>query len=612
MLYFKQISLSSPDNLDYNLPLKKFFCACLRSEHWSQLLGLLVQGDCDSIHKIEPKLKGHDSELLINSISQSLKEFLNSLEIEKGQIPPEIPQELPKGRKTFVVGDFKSPENFKKYKFLSLTLADFVSDINDFALYPGFPDKEKGFDPAEENTHFLGRFMQWIIEYKQAPPVPVPVAAPLSKRELQAKRGGVPPSRGGASVRGRTPGIPAGPGRVSVGAFLVRDRASSTPSSRGGKAPVVSPASRTKPPITPPKASSSTALRGARPSVPGRQGSSGPSSITSSANITPLKKAALVHLQPDDEMEGAPSSEVSVKLPLILAKPVSTTLTHFGDNYQIDVTYSNGNKLSIFPSIQELGAGSLSRAFRAPISFNERQVDPEAYAVKELNLTPVSSVLKYLILEGDAWVISDDQAKQLYLKSAEYQKHFDLECEIGARLGGCDNGVRIFAKTGTYSYPLCHSNGKPICVKKDGILIPVLGQKIAAVMSFHSGVTLSEWVKANSNSPNLIVGLTRLLETLKQVHAQGVVHGDLHAGNVLVADTPDGPRVSLVDLGSAGFIGEFPLNSRISLARESVYVSGMILPYNAAQDTFSFALLALMLLSNGPSWVNGGQSIWAP
>ena len=81
--------------------------------------------------------------------------------------------------------------------------------------------------------------------------------------------------------------------------------------------------------------------------------------------------------------------------------------------------------------------------------------------------------------------------------------------------------------------------------------------RLALVLDLISGGVLREVIRQRGRLvPREVVGVLRVvLHALAELHARGITHGDLSAGNVLIA--PDG-RAVLGDLGSARLTGEVP------------------------------------------------------
>ncbi len=69
------------------------------------------------------------------------------------------------------------------------------------------------------------------------------------------------------------------------------------------------------------------------------------------------------------------------------------------------------------------------------------------------------------------------------------------------------------------------------------------------VMKFIRGVTLAEYVKANKTEPQELINMSRdLIDSLIQIHEQGILHRDISPSNIMVEE--DGTFV-LIDFGAA-------------------------------------------------------------
>ncbi len=86
-----------------------------------------------------------------------------------------------------------------------------------------------------------------------------------------------------------------------------------------------------------------------------------------------------------------------------------------------------------------------------------------------------------------------------------------------------------------------------------GWLPPARDGVAALILELRAGMPLNQALAARNNVPSLGYHLlAQALAALQAIHAAGVVHGDLHAGNLLVDDAG---RLSLLDLGLAAPIG---------------------------------------------------------
>lgn len=112
------------------------------------------------------------------------------------------------------------------------------------------------------------------------------------------------------------------------------------------------------------------------------------------------------------------------------------------------------------------------------------------------------------------------------------------------------------------------------------------------------GVELDEWLRYSGSAisrARLFRVLSQLAAALDYLHAQGIVHGDLKPGNVMV-DAFASDRVTLIDFGLAFNEGE-------GLDRRGSGTPGYLAPEQqrgercgAAADRFALAALALELL----------------
>ena len=81
-----------------------------------------------------------------------------------------------------------------------------------------------------------------------------------------------------------------------------------------------------------------------------------------------------------------------------------------------------------------------------------------------------------------------------------------------------------------------------------------VGPKCLVTEGIEGVKSLQDYVLENKNklSFKAKIGIVRLLaELLKKLHKKGVYHGDLHAGNILVQDGVNGPKLFLTDLHRA-------------------------------------------------------------
>lgn len=127
------------------------------------------------------------------------------------------------------------------------------------------------------------------------------------------------------------------------------------------------------------------------------------------------------------------------------------------------------------------------------------------------------------------------------------------------------------------------------------------GRALALVLTRRPGVPLDLALRAQPAGDLLIIGAA-LLRGLAVLHAQGWVHGDLHAGNVLVDAAPAGLEVTLLDLGLADRIGQ-PIRGpgRLDCAAPDRLRGGLADPRD---DLFSLAAALWLAWLGTPAWPN--------
>jgi serine/threonine protein kinase len=94
---------------------------------------------------------------------------------------------------------------------------------------------------------------------------------------------------------------------------------------------------------------------------------------------------------------------------------------------------------------------------------------------------------------------------------------------------------------------------------------------------------------------------TQLADALDYAHERGVYHRNLKPSNVLIADTPDGPRVKVTDFGMDAVHGDTP-SARLSIARRSGALpflppeAAASAPWTPAADLYMAVALILQAL----------------
>lgn len=74
-----------------------------------------------------------------------------------------------------------------------------------------------------------------------------------------------------------------------------------------------------------------------------------------------------------------------------------------------------------------------------------------------------------------------------------------------------------------------------------------------AVYQFIDGITLKEWLEQEHSNYEKLDLCKTILDSIKHYQKQGVIHGDLHTGNILI--TPKG-EISIIDFGTSLFSRE--------------------------------------------------------
>jgi serine/threonine protein kinase len=129
-------------------------------------------------------------------------------------------------------------------------------------------------------------------------------------------------------------------------------------------------------------------------------------------------------------------------------------------------------------------------------------------------------------------------------------------------------------------------------------------------MQFVAGRTLKAWMQTPRDHAEALGVIGACCEALEYAHSSGILHGDLKATNVLVAD--DG-AVKLIDFGAAQISGSYvAAASDPSIAVTPLYASPQILAGKSAErrdDVYSLACLSYGILSAGLHPFGGHPSL---
>lgn len=74
------------------------------------------------------------------------------------------------------------------------------------------------------------------------------------------------------------------------------------------------------------------------------------------------------------------------------------------------------------------------------------------------------------------------------------------------------------------------------------------------VMPYAQGISLGEWIDQQASHPNLLTNLhlaVQIIQLIADTHALGLVHGDIHPGNFIVAERRGVHFVTLIDWDNA-------------------------------------------------------------
>jgi serine/threonine protein kinase len=152
-----------------------------------------------------------------------------------------------------------------------------------------------------------------------------------------------------------------------------------------------------------------------------------------------------------------------------------------------------------------------------------------------------------------------------------------------------------------FSYPIIHCYG----ISQDPIT-----KNYVIVMDYINGGNMRQYLQSNYNNLSFKDKLSKLFhiaEGLKQIHEKGLVHRDLHSGNILnggliVGSMTDGTSY-ITDLGlckPAHEVNDDQLFGVVSyLAPELLSKEEKKpVPYTYKSDIYSFGIIAYELLAN--------------
>uniref|UniRef100_UPI004047B47B CFI-box-CTERM domain-containing protein n=1 Tax=Rheinheimera sp. TaxID=1869214 RepID=UPI004047B47B len=125
--------------------------------------------------------------------------------------------------------------------------------------------------------------------------------------------------------------------------------------------------------------------------------------------------------------------------------------------------------------------------------------------------------------------------------------------------------------------------------------VRVAGKSFPIVkMAWASGTTLGEFLETNYKNPNALNALLASLRSLaKYLESQGMAHGDIQPGNVMVADS--GKKVQLIDYDGM-FVDELRSLGSAELGhRNFQHPKRVTNSWNASLDRFSFITLDISL-----------------
>jgi serine/threonine protein kinase len=129
-------------------------------------------------------------------------------------------------------------------------------------------------------------------------------------------------------------------------------------------------------------------------------------------------------------------------------------------------------------------------------------------------------------------------------------------------------------------------------------------------MPFVAGRTVKAWMQTPRDHAEALGIIGACCEALEYAHSLGIVHGDIKATNVLVAD--DG-AVKLIDFGAANISGSYvAAASDPTISLTPLYASPQVLAGKSAErrdDVYSLACLSYAILSAGLHPFGGHPSL---
>lgn len=88
------------------------------------------------------------------------------------------------------------------------------------------------------------------------------------------------------------------------------------------------------------------------------------------------------------------------------------------------------------------------------------------------------------------------------------------------------------------------------------------------VMEYIDGICLKEWLKQNNNYIRRINLCIKILEAVIQYQKQGIIHGDLHGGNILITSDDE---IHIIDFGTSHLNGyEYSVKRESRLVFETI------------------------------------------